>query len=192
MPQARKTLCFDLDEAAALGQLNRWAGESCPLHASAWHRDRLAVRFAGAQAAVSYMHERSGGREMESGPADAWWSDIRDHRHEFFTFAQAQLDGGECLWRLSVPDSAPPISLPGEQFIEWGGGLRWWRSSAPAAHIRTAAAASGGQATLFRAADKSSGAFTRLPPPAMNIHQRLKQAFDPAGILNPGRLYPEL
>jgi len=29
-------------------------------------------------------------------------------------------------------------------------------------------------------------------PAALRLHQALKRAFDPAGILNPGRLYPEL
>jgi glycolate oxidase FAD binding subunit len=45
---------------------------------------------------------------------------------------------------------------------------------------------------LVRAADKRPGVFTALKAPSMNIHKRLKQSFDPAGIFNPGRLYPEL
>jgi glycolate oxidase FAD binding subunit len=43
-----------------------------------------------------------------------------------------------------------------------------------------------------RARDKSPGAFTALTPSVMQVHRRLKQSFDPAGIFNPGRLYPEL
>jgi glycolate oxidase FAD binding subunit len=96
------------------------------------------------------------------------------------------------LWRLAVPDSAPQIVLPGEQFIEWGGGQRWWRSAAPASQIRSAAERAGGHATLMRAANKLPGVFTALKAASMNIHKRLKQSFDPAGIFNPGRLYPEL
>jgi glycolate oxidase FAD binding subunit len=34
--------------------------------------------------------------------------------------------------------------------------------------------------------------FTPLSPPLAAIHRRLKSEFDPAGILNPGRLYAEL
>jgi glycolate oxidase FAD binding subunit len=49
-----------------------------------------------------------------------------------------------------------------------------------------------GHATLFRGADKSAGAFAPLEPVLMRLHRELKSAFDPAGILNPGRLYPEL
>ena len=58
--------------------------------------------------------------------------------------------------------------------------------------MREAAAGVGGHATLFRGRDKSAGVFAPLAPPLRAIHDRLKQAFDPDGILNPGRLYPGL
>jgi glycolate oxidase FAD binding subunit len=186
------TLCVEMDEAAALERLNRWAGESFPLNASAWHRDRLYLRLAGAKAAVARALEGAGGHELEPQAAAAWWSDIRDHRHAFFSLSDAELERGECLWRLAVPDSAPPLALPGELFIEWGGGQRWWRSTAAASQIRSPAERAGGHATLMRAADKRPGAFTAPKAASMSIQKRLKQGFDPAGIFNPGRLYPEL
>ena len=34
--------------------------------------------------------------------------------------------------------------------------------------------------------------FQALPPPMLALHQRLKNVFDPHGILNRGRMYPEL
>lgn len=189
---ACKTLSFDLDEAAALEQLHRWTGQPFPLSASSWHRGSLRIRLGGAQAAVVSARQRTGGGEVEPAAANDWWSDVRDQRHDFFRMTQAALDGGERLWRLSVPDTAPPLALPGEQFIEWGGAQRWFRGKATADEIRSTAARAGGHATLFRAADKSPGAFTALTAPLMNIHKRLKHSFDPAGIFNPGRLYPEL
>jgi glycolate oxidase FAD binding subunit len=48
-----------------------------------------------------------------------------------------------------------------------------------------------GHATLFRAADKSAGVFTPLAAPLDRIHRELKKQFDPAGIFNRGRLYPD-
>ena len=189
---ACRTVCVEMEEAAALMQLNRWAGESFPINASAWHAGRLYLRLAGAKGAVGLAVEGAGGRELEPRAAAEWWSDVRDQRHDFFSLSDTQLERGECSWRLAVPDSAPPISLPGEQFIEWGGGQRWWRSAAPASEIRAAAERAGGHATLMRAADKGPGAFAALKAASMDIHRRLKQSFDPAGIFNPGRLYPEL
>jgi glycolate oxidase FAD binding subunit len=82
--------------------------------------------------------------------------------------------------------------LPGEPLIEWGGALRWLTFDGPAAVVREAASQAGGHATLFRGSDKSCGAFQPLPAPLMQIHRNLKRNFDPQGLFNPGRLYPEL
>ena len=54
------------------------------------------------------------------------------------------------------------------------------------------AASLGGHATLFRGHDGSAEVFHPLPSPLMKLHRNLKQAFDPDGILNPGRLYPDI
>jgi glycolate oxidase FAD binding subunit len=188
---AAATLRFEMDEAGALAQANHWAAQPLPLSATSWYRGSLHLRLAGAAAAVASVRRRLAGAELEPQAARHWWQDLRDQRHEFFALGAA-VEHGEALWRVSVPDTAPPLALPGEQFIEWGGALRWLRSAAPAAQIRDAAAASGGHATLFRAADKSAGVFTAPTSPLLNIHRRLKQSFDPAGVFNPGRLYPEL
>jgi glycolate oxidase FAD binding subunit len=49
--------------------------------------------------------------------------------------------------------------------------------------------AAGGHATLFRGGDKSVGVFQPLAPAVAAIHQRMKAAFDPSNIFNPGRMY---
>jgi glycolate oxidase FAD binding subunit len=185
------TLCFDMDEAGALSLVNRLAGEPVPLSATSWHGGKLCLRLAGAKAAVDSVRRRLGGTEVEARAAVDWWRDIRDHRHAFFDLGDG-VARGEALWRVSVPDTTPPLSLRGKQFIEWGGALRWLRSTLPAAAVRAAAGAVGGHATLFRAADKSAGVFTALAPTVLDIHRRLKHSFDPAGIFNPGRLYAGL
>ena len=59
------------------------------------------------------------------------------------------------------------------------------------AQVRAWAKAHGGHAILFRAADKSRGAFHPLSQTLHTLHQRLKMTFDPMGILNRGRLYPD-
>ena len=89
-----------------------------------------------------------------------------------------------------MPSVTPALGLPGAQLIEWGGALRWIRGDA--GNVRDIAKRAGGHATLFRAVDKSAGAFAPLEPVLMRLHRSLKSAFDPAGILNPGRLYAEL
>jgi FAD/FMN-containing dehydrogenase len=189
---AGATLYFDWDESQALAQLNRWASQPLPITGSSWYDGRLHVRLGGARAAVSAACGKLGGVLLEPEAAARWWSSVRDHTQDFFSLEDAEFAHGECLWRLAVPTTTPPLKLPGRQFIEWHGAERWWRSTAPPREVRAAAAAAGGHATLLRAADKSSGVFSPVSDALMKIHRGLKQAFDPAGIFNPGRLYPKL
>jgi FAD/FMN-containing dehydrogenase len=189
---ATETLSFDWDETRALETLRSWAGQPLPVNASAWHGGLLCVRLAGARAAVAAACERLGGERLEPGTAHAWWVGVRDQTAEFFSLEEKTLARGEALWRLSVPAVTAALNLPGEQFIEWGGAQRWWRTSAPPGAVREAATRAGGHATLMRGTDRSHGVFTPLSAVLMRTHQALKEAFDPARIFNPGRLYPGL
>jgi glycolate oxidase FAD binding subunit len=83
--------------------------------------------------------------------------------------------------------------LGGEQLIEWGGHCAGWsrgREPMRARCARGLAATavtrrSSGQRTKRRAR------FHPLPDALHQLHRRLKATFDPAGILNRGRLYPD-
>jgi glycolate oxidase FAD binding subunit len=191
-PTATQTLRFDLDEAAALKRLNEWGGQPLPLNASAWWEGTLVVRLSGAAAAVQAAQTRLGGEVIEPMMAAAFWTGLRDHSDEFFAGAAKAIEGGASLWRLSVPQTAAPLKLSGEQLVEWGGAQRWLCTSTPAAQLRDAAAAAGGHATLFRTAGPRAGVFSPLKPPLDRIHRELKKAFDPDGVFNPGRLVPGL
>jgi glycolate oxidase FAD binding subunit len=183
-PVAEATLRFGMNEVEALDGLNRWAGQPLPIVASAWADGVLTVRLAGARAAVEAAKQKLGAGETAISD---FWDALRDQRLPFFS-------GDVPLWRLSVPSVAPVLKLPGETLIEWGGALRWLKSEAPAETIRAAAASVGGSAMLYRAdvALKAVvGSFAPLPAPLMNLHRRLKAAFDPRGIFNPGRMYSD-
>ena len=191
-PADTATLEYEWDEPRALEEMARWRAQPVPLQASAWCGSRLRIRLAGSRAAVLEARTRLGGAAMDREVASGFWESVRDQRHEFFAAAADQLEQGTALWRLSVPSTAKPFSLAGRQFIEWGGAQRWWRTAAPAAQVRAAAASAGGHATLVRSTDKSAGAFAPLGGELMRIHRALKTAFDPERILNPGRLYADL
>jgi glycolate oxidase FAD binding subunit len=190
--RVNETLRFGWDEHRALDQLKIWASQPLPINASAWHQGQLHVRLAGAAAAVSAACAKLGGTALAADAAVNWWSSVRDQSHPFFLLGETDLAGGESLWRLSLPGAAAPLSLPGRQFIEWNGAQRWWRTTAPTAEVRAAAASAGGHATLMRGADKSNGVFSPVSGVLMRIHQGLKRSFDPQCVFNPDRLYANL
>jgi glycolate oxidase FAD binding subunit len=184
-PFAETTLRFEMGEAEAIEQLNRWGGQPLPISASAWHGGVLIVRLSGAEATVRAAVTKMGGEEESQ--AEQFWNELRNHDNAFL----AATSGPSSLWRLSLPSIAPPLGLDGEQLIEWGGAQRWLRTEMDAAAIRAATVRAGGHATLFRGGDKSAGVFHPLAPAVATIHRNLKNAFDPSGIFNPGRMYTE-
>lgn len=197
-PPATATLRFDCDEATAIERLQALGGQPWPLNASAWWQGALVLRLAGASAAVHGAVARLGGEVIDPFLAQRFWNGMRDQTDEFFVEARRSLADGAALWRISLPAGSAPLPLRGEQLIEWGGAQRWWVTREPAQRVRALAAQAGGHATLFRAKDKaavlgeSASVFTPLDPALERIHRELKQAFDPDGVFNPGRLYPGL
>jgi len=178
-PPAQATLAFEMDEARMIETVNRWAGQPLPLSATAWEAGVLRVRLSGASSAVAAARAKLGGAEVADGPA--YWENLREHRLPFFAADRP-------LWRLSVAQTAAPIALPHPQLVEWGGGLRWVSGAVETARAREAAAGAKGHSTLFRGGERAGGVFHPLTPAIAKIHRRLKDAFDPAGILNPGRM----
>ncbi|MCE3263252.1 MAG: glcE [Pseudoduganella sp.] len=189
LPLCEETIRFEIDEITALRWMNEWAGRPLPVSATCWHGGLLSVRLSGAQAALRAALTEMGGERLADGAA--FWTALRDQQDRFFAAAQ----GGETeLWRLSVPSAASALVLRGEQLIEWGGAQRWLRVERGVADdIRRVSAAAGGHATRYRAQGRElgagAGAFHPLAPAVARIHERIKAAFDPAGIFNRGRMY---
>ncbi len=183
-PPRESTLAFEMPQARAITTLNQWAASPLPMSASLWHAGRLMLRLSGAGAAVRAAVQQFGGDPLDERAARELWQGVREQTHSFFA-------GDTPVWRLSLPPAAAPLELEGEQLIEWSGALRWLKSNAEARTVRDAARRAGGHATLFRARDKSAGAFAPLPEVQLRLHRGLKAAFDPHGIFNPGRMYAE-
>ena len=208
LPQApsQVTMVCSLSQEKALNLLHRWGGQALPLHASLWVQDDAAtpqqghlwVRWQGAVAAVQAASERmradvktlgAQAQAMDHPEALAHWQAVREQTLVFFTAPAADV----CLWRLSVPQIAPVLSLPFAQCVEWQGGLRWlWAPATEAMRLRQIAAQAGGHATLFRhAADGSSQGtpvFTPLSEGQRRLQQALQQQFDPHAVFKTERI----
>jgi glycolate oxidase FAD binding subunit len=202
-----------VSQAQALTLINRWGGQPLPLNASAWVHDTTAtpaqdyffVRLRGAIAAVdaavikmSAEVQALGAQvtRMDNAQAAIDWKASGEQTLDFFKAPTEQ----DCLWRLSVPQTAPVLDVRVQgvacaQYIEWHGAQRWlWAPASAATQVREAAVKVGGHATLFRSSaahgdtDKQVGVFTPLNAVQQRIQNELKKQFDPAGIFNLGRI----
>ena len=91
------------------------------------------------------------------------------------------------LWRLSVPPAdgwRVGEALPGDAIYDWAGGQVWLASEAAESQVRAAVRALGGHAVLFRGEGR---AFEPVDGALARLTDRVKAAFDPNGVLNPGR-----
>jgi len=200
---AEATLRFACSQQQALQWLNQWGGQPLPLNASCWLQEpgqtegTLYLRLRGARAAVQAACRRligeCGGEPLPNDQVAADWAACREQALPWFAERSADC----CLWRLSVPQTAPVLALPPDctgPFIEWHGAQRWVQAPRGlGAPLQALAASVGGSATLFKA--ESAGQISAAPvfdaaagSALAILHQRLKQAFDPEGIFNRGRL----
>lgn len=182
-PEQELTLALALDASAAISTMTAWSAQPLPISASCYDGELLRVRLSGTESGLRSAQAKIGGEEVPGGAA--FWLQLREHRLPFF--AQR-----EPLWRLSVRPAARAPTLDGKWLIDWGGAQRWLITELPAEAVRKEASGAGGHASLFRGGDRDSEVFHPLSPTSRILHRRLKEAFDPQGILNPGRLYADL
>ncbi len=159
-----------------------------------------AISVVGREADLTARYRGAGEIEILGEAASrTLWADLRE---------AVPVAGGEAqVWRLSVTPSegagvvetlrSNHLPLIG-WFYDWAGGLVWLavepRWDGHAETVRRAVDAVGGHATLVRADETvraSVPVFHPQPPALAGLTRRVKAAFDPAGLFNPGRLSGE-
>lgn len=197
-PMVSATMRFDVSEAEALAQINKWASQPLPIDASAWWDGTLLVRLRGARAAVASavqgMYRERRGELLAPPVAEGFWLGVRDHTDEFFVRArQAVMQAGQhgvTLWRIAVPPTTAPLGLHGELLAEWFGGLRWVCTPAPAAAVHEVVAKAGGHAQAFLSLNQGAlVAPAAWSPVQRRLHEQVQKAFDPHGVFDTGRLW---
>jgi glycolate oxidase FAD binding subunit len=181
-PESEITLSFIMGEAEALSTMTQWGRQNLPLSAMCFEGNTLNVRLSGAESALKAAQQRLGGEVLSPLIAKAFWLSIREQQHDFFR-------GDTPLWRLSLAPATPQPPLSGNWLIDWGGALRWLKSDDSAETIFATMQNLSAHACRFRSA---AGCEFQPPSEAVaKLHRNLKQAFDPHGIFNRGRLYAE-
>jgi glycolate oxidase FAD binding subunit len=184
-PRVEATLAFELDESQALVDMNRWAGRPLPVSAAAWCAGVMYVRLSGSETGVAAACAELGGDEMLPDTALAFWDALKEQRLAAFS-------GEGVLWRLSLPPATGSLPLDAESVIDWGGAQRWLRTDEDAERVRWVAGEAGGHAVAFKDGDRQGSVFHPMGGVLMQLHRRVKDALDPHGLFNPGRMYAGL
>jgi len=190
-PRLTATIATPCNTADAIDQMQQLAGLGLPITASAYFDNTLYIRLSGTEPVLNAAKQQL----ISSDSTDATeslWQQLREQQLPFFL---SDLP----LWRISVPGLTPAIDFSGNNgkdncLYDWAGTQRWLLTDAASDSVRNAAQAHGGHATLYRADDsvkKDVGVFQPLTAPLMKLHKRLKSEFDPHGLFNYQRLYPE-
>jgi glycolate oxidase FAD binding subunit len=201
-PQAEATMVREgLDPGAGVAALGAALASPFGITGAAHLEGRSLVRIEGLDGSVAYRTGQLLGRlgpgweAVTGGESAALWREVRD---------AASLSGRDgAVWRASVkPADGPVLSdalrvagLDHAALYDWAGGLVWLLAAetgdAGASAIRAQTARLGGHATLVRASAAiraGTEVFEPEPAPLAAISAGLRAKFDPAGILNPGRM----
>ena len=212
-------LVLGLDDRAALGAMAAAMGSSCDVSGAAHlpsnvalrapghaHRNSLtAFRLEGFAPSVTHrkialeqLMTRFGERDLlAESESRLFWQCLRDVG-PFAPTGAAERP----LWRISTVPSkgaevaAAIVQAGAQAFYDWAGGLIWVETlpsaDAGAALVHGAVAAAGGHATLIRAPAAVRAAvdvFTPQDGGLSALTRRVKESFDPKGVLNPGRMW---
>ena len=206
-PAATATLRCHISQEKALRTLNEWAGQPLPLSASCWignpaGEGQLTIRLAGAaaaiKAAIPLMSSLVNASEVDPQSAEVFWNDLREHQLPSFENIAAD----QTLYRLALPAACGPLTILGasnEMVLEWHGQQRWIKAPGDEATftlIKQLATSHGGHATRFKQGINVNPQFQRFTLLSEQAHskalelvqERLRSAFDPAGVFATNRL----
>lgn len=178
-PQREATLSWQMPIGDAAGRMRELAREAWPISAMAASDETLFVRVSGSEEAVVDAIARLSPERLDDH--DPRWARIRDLSLDAFTPPQ-----NGALWRLSLPPAAPDPEFE-LLLIDWGGAQRWVHAPPDDSTLGDYCRRHGGHATCIDRTGKSTASAVAAPAPALQtLMLRIKQAFDPAGIFNPG------
>jgi glycolate oxidase FAD binding subunit len=216
-PETQATVIVEgLDDERACAAMAAAMGSSCDVSAAAHLPDHVASYFDGLprpeaatalrlegvapsvahrkEALAALMRPFGAVTILDESDSRALWHSVRQVK----PFAVSQ---ERPLWRISTApgrghEIGAAITPAAQMFYDWAGGLIWvampFADEPDASSIRRAVAGTGGHATLVRAPAALRAAIDVFEPQSAGLRalsKRVKDGFDPRGVLNPGRMW---
>ncbi len=179
-PEATVTVRRSMGAGEALQAVNTLCRTPLPVTGTCWYEGSLHVRLAGPDSAISAASAQLKGDLLPDD--DGFWRALRDMRLPFFVDA-------EDLWCILLRPSREHFLQDERWLIDWRGARRWLAAGSDRESIDRLVANVGGEAWQMRGAPDGADVFPGRRGAYCKMLLQLKQALDPAGIFNPGRLY---
>ena len=189
MPEYQRTLCLENenpDDAILL--MNQLAGKPLPISAASWLDGITRIKLSGFKHSIESATAAIGGTvdDIEDNNDNPFWAQLRDQSLEFFDHAN-NLD--KVIIKACVKPSTASLITNNASLLDWGGAQRWHCVDKSEVESIFKTYFSKGQVCYFKNGDRQQEVFHPLPEGIKKLHIRLKNTFDPVGILNPGRMY---
>jgi len=177
---------IESEQQNAIKNIKHWVKHGLPVSASCFYKNSLYLRLSSTHSAVQKSLDIINKSCSSETIDNTFWTTIKDQTHEFFSTAASE---EKDLWRFSSVAASSLFDETDDRLIEWNGALCWIKSELD---LHDLADKNQANATRYSLSGADKNIFQPLQPCLLKIHQRLKQAFDPEHIMNPGRLYSEL
>ena len=179
-PEATVTVRRPLDASDGLRVMNELCRTPLPVSGACWHEGNMYVRLAGPASVIAAAAEKIDGSLLSDDRG--FWSGLRETDLPFFADA-------EDLWCISLRSTHDHFMPDANWLVDWRGARRWLAGYSDHDALERFARDAGGEAWHMRGAQKGDEVFPVRSEAYRRMLLRLKQALDPAGVFNPGRLY---
>jgi glycolate oxidase FAD binding subunit len=184
LPEIDITLSKQVSADEAINIMNKVAGTSVPLTGACWYNNTLYLRLSGARESTELVAKKWRGEVTRN---NSIWSDINNHELTCLRNPQE-------LWQFCLKSTTPHFLQNYNWLIDWCGGRRLLSISANSIPVEREllenyAQKYSGSVCLLKGGNRSNEYFPILAKPLQIIHRRIKESFDPKGILNAGRMY---
>ena len=177
LPEHELTLMKPMDRDSVLSEMKKLSAMP-EVSGLSWWQGNLYVRFDGSENTVKLRARAFDGDQVPS----SFWQQL--DRLDLFA-------GADRIWRVSTKAMDRSNALQEAELIDWSGSQRWL-TKLDSLDIKDKLeddANDGAYRTLVKTSHNEPTRFAALSAPVAALHKKLKATFDPAGILNPNKMY---